>query len=112
MNYKEIFKASEIDQLFDESVSSPDKIFIYFKHSTRCLSSKMAKNIFFGEYSGNSSVYLINVIESRAASNRISDLYKVNHESPQLIVVKNGKCIYAESHSSINTREIMSLEKV
>jgi bacillithiol system protein YtxJ len=39
-------------------------------------------------------------------SNKLSEEFKVNHESPQVLVIKNGTCVYDESHSAIRMEDI------
>tara|TARA_B100000767_G_scaffold64011_1_gene60138 strand:- start:2357 stop:2581 length:225 start_codon:yes stop_codon:yes gene_type:complete len=46
--------------------------------------------------------YLIDVIKNREVSNKIASVYNINHESPQLIVIKNGELVHNSSHSDIS----------
>jgi bacillithiol system protein YtxJ len=46
--------------------------------------------------------YLIDVIKNREVSNEIASVYNINHESPQLIVIKNGELVHNSSHSDIS----------
>ena len=50
--------------------------------------------------------YLIDVIKNREVSNEIASVYNINHESPQLIVVKNGELVHNSSHSDISFSDI------
>lgn len=51
---------------------------------------------------GEAKVYLVNVIEDRAVSNLIADILEVTHQSPQLLLIKDGKCIHQSSHLTIS----------
>ena len=51
--------------------------------------------------------HFLDLIKYRSVSNRIADDFKVYHESPQILVIKNGECIYDESHSGIEMEEIV-----
>ena len=50
--------------------------------------------------------YYLDLINHRAISNAIAEKFQVHHESPQILLIKNGECIYAESHNGINMAEI------
>ena len=50
----------------------------------------------------NVKYYLIDVIKNREVSNEIASVYNINHESPQLIVIKNGELVHNSSHSDIS----------
>lgn len=109
MNWIEITDAGIIGDIKLESEQHPDKLFVIFKHSTRCATSRMAKNLFESEWNIPYPVHLVNVVESRMVSNSISSAFMVQHESPQVLVIKKGKSIYDNSHSYINATEIQRL---
>ena len=50
--------------------------------------------------------YYLDLIRYRSISNRISELFDVHHESPQILLIKNGECTYDESHLSISIDEV------
>ncbi len=109
MNWIEITDAAIISDIKLESEQHPDKVFVIFKHSTRCATSRMAKNLFESEWAIPYPVHLVNVVESRLVSNTISSTFSVQHESPQVLVIKKGTSIYDNSHSDINASEILRL---
>ncbi|MGC8020649.1 monothiol bacilliredoxin BrxC family protein [Salmonella enterica] len=39
-------------------------------------------------------------------SNEVAEMFSVHHESPQVLLIKNGECIYDESHQGITMSEI------
>ncbi|HNE93718.1 MAG TPA: bacillithiol system redox-active protein YtxJ [Chitinophagaceae bacterium] len=83
---------------------------IIFKHSTRCSISKMVFNRFSNVTNfANGKYHLLLVIEDRALSNTIADDFNIKHESPQILVIKNGICIYNESHTAINMEDIIAI---
>ena len=82
---------------------------ILFKHSERCSVSRMAKRTFEDEYESNLPVYLIPVIEQRSVSNKIAEITGVVHQSPQLLVMKNGQCVYHASHDHISAIDIKEI---
>jgi len=95
---------TDIAQLIEVTAISNEKPVVIFKHSTRCSISRMALKQFEREYDLNDSVdaYFLDLIAHRDISNEIASRYNVYHESPQLILIKNGKAVYDVSHSDID----------
>lgn len=86
----------------------PEPVLI-FKHSQRCIISRMAKAALEKEYDLNRNVcktFLVEVVSHRDVSNEIEKRTGKKHESPQCLVLKGGKVIYAASHSSISANQI------
>jgi len=83
---------------------SNEKPVALFKHSTRCSISSMAKGRL--ERSWNLSeyvdIYYLDLIAYRHVSNAIASRLGVVHQSPQLILVKDGKAEYNSSHNEIS----------
>ena len=85
---------------------------IIFKHSTRCSISLMAKRRveMDKEHLPESvSIYFLDLIKFRDISNQIVQDFHVHHESPQLLVIKNGECVLDQSHSHISIEEALSV---
>jgi bacillithiol system protein YtxJ len=81
---------------------------ILFKHSTRCSISLMAKRKF--EFEADSlpeetPVYFLDLLKNRHISNAIAEMFNVHHESPQLLLIKDGECVYETSHGEISAEE-------
>ncbi len=106
MNWIEINSVEELIVMDESSKKNPDASYIIFKHSTRCSVSRMAHRMMEREWQNASPVYLINVVENRAVSNDAASKYRIQHESPQVLLVKNGACIYDASHSAIEPAEL------
>lgn len=97
----------EVDQLNDINELSKEKPVLIFKHSTRCSISFMAKSRFEGGYEESDlSIWLLDLIKNREVSNQIAQDYAVRHESPQVLLIKDGKCIYSATHNSIDFRSV------
>ncbi len=80
-----------------------------FKHSTRCFISKMVKQNLEVEWDSEKitePVFLLNVIENRNLSNQIAEMFQVDHESPQLLYLKNGKCVGNASHQNVSIQTV------
>lgn len=92
-----------------ESMSNVKPIVI-FKHSTRCSISRFALKQFEREYDLDETVdaFFLDLIEHRDVSNEIANKFGVYHESPQLILIKNGKAVYDVSHSDISAEALKS----
>lgn len=96
---------SSITQLHESFEASENRPQLYFKHSTRCGISRMSLKEF--ESSGilnnmGADFFLLDLLSFREISNEISKLSSVEHQSPQAILIKDKKVVYAASHSSID----------
>ena len=85
------------------NLSFSEKVLI-FKHSTRCSISTMSKNRLesVGEDSKIKKCFLLDILNYREISYKIESDFKVIHESPQVLIIQNGECIYNASHNEIS----------
>jgi bacillithiol system protein YtxJ len=99
---------TNLTQLDDIANISNVKPIVIFKHSTRCSISRMALKQFEKEYDLNETVdaFFLDLIEHRDVSNEIANKFNVHHESPQLLLIKNGKAVYNVSHSDIDAEAL------
>jgi bacillithiol system protein YtxJ len=99
-----------VESLKTALAKSTDNPVLFFKHSTRCSISSMALNRFEKEWNESDSceIYFIDLIAHRDVSNALSDLTEIPHQSPQVIVVNQGKSVYNASHSGIDAEDIQS----
>jgi bacillithiol system protein YtxJ len=77
---------------------------LIFKHSTRCGISRMVLKQFenlFEENHQEFEAYYLDLLNFRGISNAIEEQFKVRHQSPQLLVIKNGKLIEHATHYDI-----------
>ncbi|MBT8281572.1 MAG: bacillithiol system redox-active protein YtxJ [Muriicola sp.] len=84
---------------------SGERIQIIFKNSTSCGISGMVKRSFEANFplrSEQAELHLIHVQYNRGLSNAIAQQFGVRHESPQLLVIKNGNVVKHASHGGIN----------
>lgn len=104
MNWKKIESEEEINELLSLSQSSETLGVIIFKHSPRCSISNLAKMRLQSGWSFGEEVpvYILNVIQKRDISLNIADQLNVQHESPQLLLLKNRECIYNASHIGVS----------
>ena len=90
-----------------------EKPIVLFKHSTRCSISAMALRSFQHEWKQEDTtmeLYLLDLIAFRSISNEIAERTGVQHQSPQVIVLFQGKILYHASHESINASKIQRIE--
>jgi len=84
---------------------------LLFKHSTRCIISKMALRELEKDWHYSSDeleVYLVDVLSNRQISNQIADIYNVRHESPQLLFIKGNSCAGNASHNDVSIQLVDS----
>lgn len=97
------------EQLQQSLQHSNDRAQVYFKHSTRCIISKMVLKNFEEQWSAlpdNADALFLDLLQFRELSNILAEQLHVKHESPQVIVVRNGKAVYHASHDSITTHDV------
>ena len=107
MNWNKLTSISQLDEIKKHSA---DNNVLLFKHSTRCSISSMAlkrlERSWNNEEVGNVKLYYLDLVEYRDVSNEIQTQFKVIHESPQILLIKNEECIYDASHMEINFNDI------
>ncbi len=104
MNWINLTSEEQLHEIVANSVTKPQVI---FKHSTRCSISSMAKSRLERSIQPDEvDFYYLDLIRNRSISNKIAQDFKVYHESPQVLLIKNGECTYDESHSGIDMAEI------
>ena len=102
---------NSINQLDDIKDKSSTKTQIIFKHSTRCGTSRMVMNQFTKDYCFNENdfdLYYLDILNNRDVSNEVGYTFQVIHESPQLLVIRNGVVVAHASHSGINSIDLNS----
>jgi bacillithiol system protein YtxJ len=97
---------SQLEEAIAQSHATPQ---IIFKHSTRCIISKMVLAQFeenLATIPAQVNLLFLDLLNHRDISNAIAMQLGVHHESPQVIVVKNGQAIFHESHHSIDASSV------
>jgi len=96
---------NQLDEMVEVSATLP---VLVFKHSTRCSISRMALKQFEREFDLQGKVvpYFLDLLTYRPISNEIASRFNVVHQSPQLIVIKNGEAVYDASHSEIQVEDL------
>lgn len=97
---RRVTEVSEIDPLLEASKDRP--VFL-FKHSLACGISQAA----FEEYrrfaGGGGAIFsLVEIQRAREVSRRVVEVTGVRHQSPQAILLVDGRPVWHASHWSIN----------
>lgn len=104
MNWINLTEEAQLAAIAEESKIQP---VVIFKHSTTCSISAMAKNRLDREQApGGIKFYYLDLLRYRPISNKVAEMFSVHHESPQVLLIKNGECTYEESHNGISMEEI------
>ncbi len=106
LSWHPIQSEADINSIIEESHEIPCGI---FKHSTRCSTSDMAKSRLERHWNlpkGKVKMYFLDLIAHRSVSNKIAEVFNVYHESPQLLLIKNGEAVYDDSHIDITIRNL------
>src|SRR5690606_22830404 len=104
MEWKVLEGENQLGEIVNLSAVRPQVI---FKHSTRCSISSVAKGrLDRAPEPPEADFYYLDLIRHRALSNKIAEVFRVEHESPQVLLIKDGQCIYHESHLAITMEDI------
>lgn len=96
----------QLDELVEKSKSTPIAI---FKHSTRCGVSRGVLKSFEKDCNVDDTkmkLYFLDLLANRDISNEVANRFKVHHESPQLLIIKNGEVVYHNSHNGIDASDL------
>jgi len=110
MDWISLKDSKQLDEIVAESKINP--VLIY-KHSTRCNISRAAFDRLERKWDvsaiGNVKRYFLDLISFRDISNRIAEMFQVEHHSPQILVISNGKSVLDLSHYEIDFDHIKSV---
>jgi bacillithiol system protein YtxJ len=101
---------TSLDQLNEIDERSKVKPVLIFKHSTRCSISSTAMNRMNGaleNLSEKSDTFYLDLLSFRNISNEIESRYHVHHESPQVMIIKNGISVHHASHLGISPANLI-----
>ena len=109
LNWTPLISVDEIKTI--KEISKRQSILI-FKHSTRCGISRVVIKKFeslFNEENKQLKVYYLDLLNFREVSSKLSEVFQVIHQSPQLLVIKNGISVYDGSHYEITKVNLSKL---
>lgn len=89
-----------LDNLFTSSHQAP---VVLFKHSTACPISRAAHQQMSGL---GEDVAIVVVQTARDVSREVATRTGIRHESPQTIILRNGKAVWSASHWDITAEAV------
>lgn len=98
-----------VEKLTEIEANSKSIPQVIFKHSTTCGISRMVLNMFTSGYDlepGQMNFYFLDLHAHRDISNAIAEKFQVVHQSPQLLIIKNGVVVIHDSHGAISEIEL------
>ena len=112
LQWNTLSRQEQLSEIIEESKQNPVAI---FKHSTSCSISSTAKSRLERQWNDNSlgsiKPYYLDLLANRPLSNAIAETFAIRHESPQLLLIQDGKCTYNASHFNIKVEEIQDKVK-
>lgn len=105
MHWIELTESSQIAKIKSDSFQ---KIALVFKNSLTCSISQVVKMSLEDGWDESLPVnaYLVHVQTGRNISNQLASEFDVYHESPQILMIKDGVCIHDASHFDITVKEV------
>jgi bacillithiol system protein YtxJ len=106
-NWKELYTEQDVDELITKSAERPQLI---FKHSVTC---GISAHALFKLEEGTEAllqqadVHYLNLLRHRDVSNYIARKLSITHQSPQILILKNGHAVFSTSHHAINIKTIL-----
>ncbi len=105
MHWIHLTDEEQLNQIISKSQNRPQVI---FKHSTRCSISNVAlQRLQKVAQPSDIDFYFLDLLSYRGLSNRVAEVFKVHHESPQVLVIRDGDCVFEESHLGIRMEDIV-----
>ena len=105
MHWIHLTDEEQLKQIISKSQIRPQVI---FKHSTRCsISSVALQRLQKVSQPSDIDFYFLDLLSYRGLSGKIAETFRVPHESPQVLVIKDGQCVYEESHMGISMNDIV-----
>lgn len=98
----------QIKAIIEDSRFKPVLI---FKHSTSCGISAMAKHTLEQDWSFEEQdldMYYLDLLSYRRISNKVAEVFEVVHQSPQIILVRNGRAVFNTSHHNITMESLQT----
>lgn len=95
---------NDLDVIEEAIALSYEKPVVLFKHSTRCSISRFALKQFENEYDFSKEQmepFFLDLLNHRDISNEIATRFNIEHQSPQMIVLKGGVAVFSSTHSDI-----------
>lgn len=110
MNWNHLTNTEQLDEI--DKISKEKPVLIY-KHSTQCSLSAMAQDRLESSWQKEDinklTPYYLDLLQYRNISDEIEKRYGIRHQSPQILIIKDGQCIYHNSHMGINYEAVLEV---
>jgi bacillithiol system protein YtxJ len=104
MNWNQLTTEQQLDEIIGKSAEKP---VVIFKHSTRCsISSTALSRLERAWDSEQTPAFYLDLIAYRPISGIIAEKFDIEHQSPQILVIDNGKCTYSATHWDISMEDL------
>lgn len=107
MKWNVLNNSAQLEEIKKTSEQHP---VVVFKHSTRCSISAAALNRLERNWKDEEMAvvkpYYLDLLSYRPVSNAIADTFGVYHQSPQILIIHKGACVYHTSHMDISYPEL------
>ena len=106
MNWLPLTSIAEVESIKNRSQEMPC---LLFKHSTTCSISAIAKARLERDWDFSETempAYYLDLLQFRPVSRFVAEDFDIYHESPQVLVIHGGECIYDASHLDISVEEL------
>ncbi len=101
--FREFYELTKLDELFSESHQKP---VVFFKHSITC---PISRNVFTEVADVEYDIWVMVVQDAQKVSNELAKRTGIKHESPQTIIVRDGKPVYHASHYETTAEKITNI---
>lgn len=109
MNWQTINNELQIEEIKQKSFEHP---VLVFKHSTTCSISAASlgrmERSWDNEKAQNIEPFILDLLSYRSISNKLAQVFAIEHQSPQILLIQNGECTYDASHFDIRFDAIVS----
>ena len=109
IKWKNLESETQLNALIERSNDAPCLI---FKHSTTCHISAMVRARLEQNWDFDAAAlepYYIDLLRFRSVSDAVAEHFDVFHESPQVLLVRDGECVYDASHLDISMAELHNI---
>src|SRR4051812_36561678 len=97
MHWLTLVSETQLEEISRNSFDPAIKSILIFKHSSRCSTSSLSVNRLERRWDlpdNELPTYFLDLIKYPQLSSDIARIFRVRHESPQVLLIKDGKCIY------------------
>ena len=104
MSWIPLTSDAQVAEIIEKSRTG-EKPIVVFKHSTRCGTSMFAKRRLQNSdafRNNDFDIYYLDLLKYRSISNHLAEAFGVEHQSPQILFIQDGECVFHASHGAID----------